>query len=334
MKKIIIILAVFYVSKVQAQTLYIKSGTTVTVKKDASITAPNIYVSGNLQNDGTLSDEGKIEVSGNFTNVGTLEHKIRGPIPNTDYDKIAVGGDVTLTGSNLTESFGNSYTPTGSETFTIFAANNIVGIFSVISLPALSSGLSWVSAYNSPTGTMKLSVAAVLPIELLNFSATTQKSSVSLRWNTALEKNADGFNLERSQNGIDFKAIHFEKARGSNSFYDYTDENPKQGINYYRLISKDLDGSTESSKILTATFNGDEKTLKIYPTIVSDRLIIEAQREDIGQVALLNEVGQILWTATSDVTFMTIDTQNLAAGIYFVSVLHEGKNFVQKVIKP
>ena len=97
-----------------------------------------------------------------------------------------------------------------------------------------------------------------LPVTLSFFSATSNdNNTVSVEWETESELNNDYFCLERSTNGKSYSEIARITGTGnSNSLtkYQFTDQNPKAGINYYRLKQVDVDGttfySTERSVVL------------------------------------------------------------------------------------
>jgi len=85
-----------------------------------------------------------------------------------------------------------------------------------------------------------------LPIELIYFHAYQVGEEVQLKWSTASEINNRGFEILRSENGIDWEALDFVNGVGNSTatnFYQYTDRFPKKGINYYRLKQIDFDGS-------------------------------------------------------------------------------------------
>lgn len=87
-----------------------------------------------------------------------------------------------------------------------------------------------------------------LPVSLLYFKATQEGSRVKAQWATAQEKNNDYFELERSENGIDFHRVAVVDGAGdSKELQEYVsvDENPYVGDSYYRLVQHDFDGKME-----------------------------------------------------------------------------------------
>ena len=88
-----------------------------------------------------------------------------------------------------------------------------------------------------------------LPIELLTFTGEPYNGDVLLEWTTATEYNNDYFFIERTWDGVTWKKIKEVDASGfSTVTIDYLtiDENPRSGLNYYRLTQVDFDGQYET----------------------------------------------------------------------------------------
>jgi len=90
-----------------------------------------------------------------------------------------------------------------------------------------------------------------LPVDFLTFDGVTLEKINRLYWTTANETNNQGFDIEKSKNGLEFEQIGFtpyvETNKGS---YSFDDENPWTGSNFYRLKQIDLDGNYSYSHII------------------------------------------------------------------------------------
>ncbi len=87
--------------------------------------------------------------------------------------------------------------------------------------------------------------ASALPVELYDFNGTPVAGTVKLTWLTASEKNADQFEVIRTTDGKNLTTIGTVKAQGdsrSKVEYRFIDEQPYNGLNYYRLKQCDFDG--------------------------------------------------------------------------------------------
>jgi len=88
-----------------------------------------------------------------------------------------------------------------------------------------------------------------LPIELLTFTGSMFNDKVLLEWSTATEYNNDYFFIERSTDGYVWTKITEVDAAGNSTItlnYLTFDEDPRVGINYYRLTQVDYDGQYET----------------------------------------------------------------------------------------
>ncbi len=148
----------------------------------------------------------------------------------------------------------------------------------------------------APELCVEFSLDAPLPIELLNFSAKTIFPEIKLSWVTASEINNDFFMLERSNDGRSFQEIGTIPGKGNATEinkYHFFDENPKSGINYYRLKQTDFDGSFTYSNIVNATIN-NKNHLRVYPSAVDNMITIEAgfEYEDEMTAVIYDIIGR------------------------------------------
>jgi hypothetical protein len=171
---------------------------------------------------------------------------------------------------------------------------------------------------------IKIENMAVLPVELLKFTATTEGSKNYLTWATASETNNKGFDIERSRDGATFQSIGTVKAIGKAGNYIFTDATPVNGTNYYRLRQIDFDGTETYSKVVSVANKGG-KSLKVYPTLVSNGfLTVDTEG---GDYAIYNIVGQ---QVQSGQTSQRLDVSALAKGTYILKVGTEQAKFVKQ----
>jgi hypothetical protein len=163
-----------------------------------------------------------------------------------------------------------------------------------------------------------------LPVEFVNFTAQAENNGVALHWATAKEQNNKGFDIERSINGKAFtKIAHVStKAVNGNSTallnYNFTDAQPHNGVNYYRLKQLDIDGKYVYSTVASVTL-GSEQSLSAYPNPTKD--LVKVDGLNVGYVVRVfdvngRKVAEQIATATNE----TLDLSNLAAGIYTLQI--------------
>ena len=102
-----------------------------------------------------------------------------------------------------------------------------------------------------------ITCSALLPIELLDFNGKQVEDYVALSWETANETNNDYFIIEKSIDGKTFSQLSTVDGAGNSTEtirYDDRDLYPVTGINYYRLIQVDFDGTMTTSSVVAVNF--------------------------------------------------------------------------------
>lgn len=126
------------------------------------------------------------------------------------------------------------------------------------SAPAVLAGVGTVTAAvpfaaAAFTPTVLSSLAAPLPIELVNFTSQCNGNAVQVSWSTATETNNSHFTLQRSDDGINFRDIAVVQGAGNSSQllnYSFTDEEPVLGTVYYKLKQTDYNGHSSTTNLI------------------------------------------------------------------------------------
>jgi hypothetical protein len=182
----------------------------------------------------------------------------------------------------------------------------------------------------------------ILPVELLNFSAKLiTKNTVKHTWQTATEKQTSYFLIERSKDGFNFGVIGRVEAAGNSTTlrtYDFLDNTPFEGLNYYRLKIVDKDGSFSYSKIVAVNLQGTDHSLfNVFPNPAGEGTELKVALEDVGilQITLTNMLGQVVHTQTVTKTqtneLVTI-SKKLPKSTYILHVATEQSLYREKVI--
>ncbi len=131
-----------------------------------------------------------------------------------------------------------------------------------------------------------------LPVDLLYVKAKKQENNVLVQWATASEINQSHFEIERSSDGKNFNyigAVYSSQSHSSQlKSYDFIDQNPQTGINYYRLKQVDLDGQFIYSNMVYVIYD-DISSFKhnnfftLYPNPVKHDQLIHVQSTNTNQ---------------------------------------------------
>ncbi len=182
---------------------------------------------------------------------------------------------------------------------------------------------------------------SVVPVKLIAFGASKQKTGISCSWKTAAEWNADCFILERSNNGFDFYTITTVKATNTASVreYEWLD---KTGITsrvvYYRLKQVDFDGSTHDSNIIFVTSDIQTKNeVTIAPNPFENKLVFSFDEipDHLVHYTFYNSLGEPVYETTfpaSQENHVFLP-ESLAGGLYTVNIQSGDLHFVKHLVK-
>lgn len=170
---------------------------------------------------------------------------------------------------------------------------------------------------------------SVVPVRFASFDAKASGNSVKLHWQTATEINNAGFEIERSANGSnEWQSLGFVNGKGNSvslNDYDFTDQHPSAGTNYYRLNQKDLDGNSLYSKVVSVSV-ASSSALKLYPTIAVSKINLTVPDRALlhTRYFIFDNNGKRVSEGIIKSTEQTIDVSNLNKGIYFLKVQNGG----------
>lgn len=196
-----------------------------------------------------------------------------------------------------------------------------------------------------PSDAALFTIDNMLPVTLTSFHATcaNEKGSFSsIVWNTASESNSSHFVVEKSRDGINWGFVGEKQAAGqSNSdiSYYFIDENPFNGISYYRLRQVDYEGKEWIYGPISVRCEGQiESDISIYPNPNNGKFTIEisnSKADDNATLQLSDLTGKIIASErislNKGTTQFFIDYPSLASGTYFVNLI--GENSVLKRLK-
>ncbi|HEX5170928.1 MAG TPA: T9SS type A sorting domain-containing protein [Cyclobacteriaceae bacterium] len=185
--------------------------------------------------------------------------------------------------------------------------------------------------FTGPAGYDQGGYNITLPIKLLYFRGYSSSMSATLEWATSNEENFDLFQLERSHDGKIFEEIAQIIGRGgvnTVTHYSHVDNHERSGRYYYRLKSKDLDGSFEYSKTITILIGEINDQLVIYPNPISEQKFKIKGLAGPAQLTLSDQLGRPLMgtylsAADDEVTL----ERTIPTGLYFLKI--EGVGFAK-----
>ena len=289
-------------------------------------------------------------VSGNYCNLqpDTVRLVYSGVAPSSvqaaqiDYTgNTPMSGIYNLTSTAVVPTFSVVWSQITGNPVTIVSTNsqntNVTGV-------QPSNSYSFELLVTNACGTFKDTVTLVfngtLPVTLVNFSGYEQNEQNVISWKSTNEINLKEYQLEYSNNALDFASIKTIAANlSSNSDNNYsTIHNPLlKGISYYRLKIIDNDGRFSYSNILK--LNAQKSSivkLETYPNPAKDVLQVNLNALENAKDAtfiIINALGlekvRLKVNIFKGSNNFSINVKELPAGIYFLKY----NDVVNKIVK-
>lgn len=183
-----------------------------------------------------------------------------------------------------------------------------------------------------------------LPVKLMDFDARRlTKVKVKVTWQTVMEQNNYGFDIERRLEGEPaFTPIGFTptKAPGGNSNdrldYSYTDANGYAGVSYYRLKQIDIGNQFTYTHIKAVKGMGDTQvSVMLYPNPNQGQFTIRLDGVTKTYDAVITDLGGKVVRQIRLSNSNNVNISGLSAGSYIIripDVFGEGESFTEKVM--
>lgn len=183
----------------------------------------------------------------------------------------------------------------------------------------------WTSATCRPTTTL----LNPLPVELISFKASLANNGAILEWVTGSEINNSHFDVEISNDGVNWTTIGIVQGSGDSNQpinYSFSSNQTDGGIHYFRLKQIDFDGSFAYSNVKYVSFTEGSKPKGFIAFQNSNNQVeIQAKFNGMGEALLYDSRGKLIEFKTfistnnsgTNIKFNTVD---LAEGVYFVKI--------------
>ena len=181
-----------------------------------------------------------------------------------------------------------------------------------------------------------------LPVTLLNFTALANSNrTVQLQWQTTKEINNEKFVIEKSIDGINFKYFNTILAKNDKvNNYTIIDEQPNEGINYYRLKQIDKGGKYSYSNIVAANLKASNiNGFSLVQNPVADvvKMNVNAVQSEAAKIIVTDVYGRTVQMGNINLVkgFQTnsIWVNQLARGNYMISLVLHNEVITTRFIK-
>ncbi len=182
--------------------------------------------------------------------------------------------------------------------------------------------------------------AGTLPLTFSGIKAYEKNKGIQVDWTVSTETNMNKYEVEKSSNARQFSKVGESKAKNTQfSKYEYFDENPFVGDNYYRIKSISNSGELKYSQVVKVHINTKSGEVSIVGNATSNSSInVQFKNVPDGTygVNIINNTGQIIYKGTMAHISGDIGTIKLqillAAGIYRLQALIEGNIYSTAIL--
>ncbi|MFN5418626.1 MAG: T9SS type A sorting domain-containing protein [Flavobacteriia bacterium] len=186
---------------------------------------------------------------------------------------------------------------------------------------------------SSPTG-VNLGCGVMLPVELSYFDLEYENEAAKISFASSSERDLVNYTVEISRDGSFWQELETVKAVGNsneNQTYSVVDKTPFIGVSYYRLRSKNLDGTTRSLGLITGEFTSVKYLL--YPVPVNKTLFVEGSDLDKASVTVVSSLGdQMEVESTLIGDKLSFNFSEVKSGVYFLVIETQNTKKTERVV--
>jgi trimeric autotransporter adhesin len=201
--------------------------------------------------------------------------------------------------------------------------------------------------FTDPTNTISINFLDCLPplaVNLISFTGKLNNNSAKLTWTTGTEDEQVYFDIERSDDGINYTAAGniagYNNSGNDLNVYNFTDPEAVTGKVYYRVKVKNLQNKFIYSRIVVLTPGTNEFAFGavINPFTNDINFEIMYNKTAKAEITLISPSGALLkkinYTLSSGSNNLTVTgTGSLPAGIYILKASVNGEIITKTLLK-
>jgi len=176
----------------------------------------------------------------------------------------------------------------------------------------------------------------VLPVTIIDFTASKLSESVLLKWYATYETNFKLYQVERSTDGIIFNSIG--EVTGKNwANYSFMDNAlPANATLYYRLKMIDTNGKFSYSKTIAFHANNNSRLADVFPNPSNGKFTVKLNSALVapGQILIKDITGRLVaqQALAAGQKQINLNLGQLAAGRYFLHIFNNGEWINESVL--
>lgn len=192
-------------------------------------------------------------------------------------------------------------------------------------------------------GELKIEISEkVVPAELVDLSITcNEETGITIQWTVKSGTATEGYSILKSADGLIWEQVGFINSSNNNIevTYQYTDASVINGIHFYKIIQKDLDGSTTSFPTLQVNCNLSSSYISITPNPSVSNSIIQylAEGTENIEIRIHSIAGKLVHNQPQnpamEMLTVELDISRWIPGMYIVTIKEGSKISRAKLIK-
>lgn len=182
-------------------------------------------------------------------------------------------------------------------------------------------------------------ISYTLPVSITSFTAQRNNGLTRLSWAVSNETNVVNYELQRSDDGVNFYSVYTQLPynTNSNSLYSYDDNRTLKGTAFYRLKVNEAGGRISYSAIVTISANNSGRLLYVMTNPVDARidLYADAAVKGIYNYTITNTSGQVMQAGLVDIKntgIYSIPVKPAISSGAYILLMQNGTNRLQKTI--
>jgi hypothetical protein len=173
-------------------------------------------------------------------------------------------------------------------------------------------------------GASEAPTVSILPLNIIRFAAKSNNTSVLIEWTVNNEDYLQSYEIQKSENGNDFKTIGVVTAKGANA-YSFADKNGKNTNIYYRLRYMYPNGKFGTSKSIRVS-NLLNDVQSFYHEGKGVELVIYTNTAQKARINTYSHTGALMSTFSQNLSsghnsIMINDAVKWKRGLYLVQLL-------------
>ena len=163
---------------------------------------------------------------------------------------------------------------------------------------------------------------------------------MQLEFVVASQVNNDYFTIERSVDAYKWNEVGVIAGEGNTNTqvtYNWTDDNPFNGVSYYRLAQTDYDGTTKRFDPIAVSCESSVTGYSVYPNPANDILNIDIeltsyQGNDV-EIEIVDINGRVIQSQNAQLdrgyNHLEVDLSEIPSGLYMINFAGT-KNYIKE----